>query len=65
MSQHLPALGQPASGPTDEPTPDRDADFAGEHDSTVVDKDVTADREHDTEAETPEGWSGLDGDGPP
>nr|WP_221381184.1 hypothetical protein [Actinoplanes polyasparticus] len=45
--------------------PDEQEDFAGEHDATAVDDDVTADRDDDAEPETPQGWSGLDRDGPP
>jgi hypothetical protein len=59
--ERLPALGQPA----EEPTPEGDHDFAGEHDSTVVDQDVTAGRESDKEPESPDGWSGMDQDGAP
>jgi len=44
--------------------PDDQQDFAGEHDSTAVDQDVTANRD-EAEPESPEGWSGLDDDGPP
>jgi hypothetical protein len=64
MTQHeerLPALGQPV----EEPTPEGDDDFAGEHDSTVVDQSISADRESDKEPESPGGWSGMDHDGPP
>ena len=63
MTQHqekLPALGQPA----EQPEPEGDHDFAGEHDSTAVSDDVIADRS-DGETESPAGWSGLDRDGPP
>ena len=63
MTQHeerLPALGQPV----EQPEPEGDNDFAGEHDSTVVDKGITAGTDaHETES--PDGWSGMDGDGPP
>ena len=44
--------------------PDEQQDFAGEHETTTVDDDVTADRD-DAEPESPQGWSGLDRDGPP
>lgn len=59
--EHLPALGQPV----EEPVPEGDNDFAGEHDSTVVDQEITAGREHGKEPESPKGWSGMDQDGPP
>jgi hypothetical protein len=55
----LPALGTP----DEQPTPDND-DFAGEHDATTVDQDVTADRTVG-EPESPRGWSGLDRETPP
>ena len=56
MSEKLEALGQPV----EEPSPEGEHDFAGEHDSTAVDKDVLGD---DTgESESPRGWSGMDGD---
>jgi hypothetical protein len=63
MTDHnegLPALGTP----DEEPTPEGDHDFAGEHDATVVDQDVTADRDA-SEPESPDGWSGLDREPPP
>jgi hypothetical protein len=60
-AERLPALGQPV----EEPTPEGDNDFAGEHDSTVVDDDVMGRRESDPEPESPGGWSGMDTDGPP
>ena len=60
MSEKLEALGQPV----EEPTPEGDHDFAGEHDSTAVDKDVL-DGDGAGESESPGGWSGLDQDGPP
>ena len=41
-----------------------DVDFANEHEDTTVDSDVSGDRDK-AEPETPEGWSGLDQDGPP
>jgi len=41
-----------------------DADFAGEHQDTAVDEDITGGRD-DREAESPRGWSGLDRDAPP
>jgi hypothetical protein len=44
--------------------PDGEPDFAGEHEDTAVDKDITAERD-DTEQERPAGWDGLDRDGPP
>jgi hypothetical protein len=57
QNERLPAFGD------EEAVPDGDSDFAGEHDDTTVDHDVT-----DGEAgeqESPRGWSGMDGDGPP
>lgn len=39
-------------------------DFAEEHQDTTVDPDISSDSEDD-ETESPEGWSGLDRDGPP
>jgi hypothetical protein len=65
--ERLPALGQPdgrqvnGRRPGAEPEPDRDADFADEHDITAVDRDVAAGRDADAEEESPKGWSGLDG----
>ncbi len=44
--------------------PDEQQDFAGEHETTAVDDEVTADRD-DAESESPQGWSGMDQDGPP
>ncbi|MFF5084349.1 hypothetical protein ACFY36_45510 [Actinoplanes sp. NPDC000266] len=44
--------------------PDEQEDFAAEHDDTAVDEEITADRD-DSETESPQGWSGLDRDGPP
>ena len=58
--ERLPALGQPV----EEPTPEGDDDFAGEHDATAVDKKITAGG-GPGEAESPHGWSGMDHDGPP
>ena len=58
--EKLPALGQPA----EQPEPDGDTDFAGEHDSTTVSDDVMTDRS-DGEPESPGGWSGLEREGPP
>jgi hypothetical protein len=43
---------------------DGDSDFASEHADTVVDKNVPGDR-GDAETESPDGWSGMDSDGPP
>ncbi|HEY7273531.1 MAG TPA: hypothetical protein VH502_12425 [Actinoplanes sp.] len=51
----LPALGTP----DEQPAPEGDDDFAGEHDATAVDQDVTAGRDVG-ETESPDGWSGLD-----
>jgi hypothetical protein len=51
----LPALGVPE----EQPTPEGDHDFAGEHDATAVDQEVTANRDVG-EPESPDGWSGLD-----
>lgn len=60
MTQHdeRPPLGQPV----EQPDPDGDHDFAEEHHTTAVDRDVTEGRDHDAETESPSGWSGLDGD---
>jgi hypothetical protein len=41
-----------------------DVDFANEHSDTTVDPDVQAGRD-DAEPESPDGWDGLDRDGPP
>jgi hypothetical protein len=60
-AERVPALGQPAD---DEP-PERDPDFSAEHDTTAVDRNITAGRQHDGEPESPDGWSGLEDDGPP
>ncbi len=55
--ERLPALGQPV----EEPTPEGDDDFAGEHDSTAVDDDIMAGHEDGKrEPESPRGWSGLE-----
>jgi hypothetical protein len=59
--ERLPALGQPV----EQPVPEGDNDFAGEHDSTAVDDDITAGRNAGKEPESPSGWSGMDRDGPP
>jgi hypothetical protein len=59
--ERLPALGQPV----EEPTPEGDDDFAGEHDATAVDQRITSGSGGADESESPEGWSGLDRDGPP
>ena len=56
MSEKLEALGQPV----EEPSPEGDDDFAGEHDSTAVDKDVLDGGKG--ESESPSGWSGMDHD---
>jgi hypothetical protein len=53
--ERLPALATPE----EQPTPEDDHDFAGEHDATAVDQEVTADRDVG-EPESPDGWSGLD-----
>lgn len=44
--------------------PSDDGDFAEEHQDTTVDGDISADRD-DEEPESPQGWSGLDREGPP
>jgi hypothetical protein len=44
--------------------PDDVGDFAEEHEQTTVDPEVTGDQD-DGESESPDGWAGLDGDGPP
>ncbi len=54
--ERLPALGQPV----EEPTPDGDHDFAGEHDATAVDQDITAGQDSDAEEESPAGSSGFE-----
>lgn len=54
QQESLPALGQPA----EQPEPDGDHDFAGEHDATVVEKDILTDG--GGEAESPHGWSGME-----
>ncbi|MFI7541462.1 hypothetical protein [Actinoplanes sp. NPDC049599] len=57
QNERLPAFGD------EEAVPDGDSDFAGEHSDTVVDRD---DAEGGTgEAESPQGRSGLDREGPP
>jgi hypothetical protein len=58
QNERLPALGD------DDGLPDGDSDFAAEHDDTAVDPDVTGDRDRG-EPESPDGWSGMDRDGPP
>ena len=55
---------EPLGQPVEEPSPEGEHDFAGEHDATAVDKDIT-DGKGVGESESPEGWSGLDRDGPP
>ena len=57
QNKRLPALG-------DDDGPDSDGDFAGEHDDTAVDPDVTDGRDKGEE-ESPHGWSGMDREGPP
>jgi hypothetical protein len=45
--------------------PDEDvADFADEHDATAVDPGIVAGGD-DGEPESPDGWDGLDREGPP
>jgi hypothetical protein len=56
---HLEAFGDP-----DPDGSDADSDFAGEHQDTAVDPDITAGDEPG-EQESPEGWDGLDGDSAP
>jgi hypothetical protein len=53
--ERLPALGQPV----EQPEPEGDNDFAGEHDATVVDQEITAGKGRGEE-ESPHGWSGMD-----
>ena len=48
-----------AREPIGDPDDDQ-ADFAGEHDDTAVDEEVTSGRDGDREPEAPEGWSGLE-----
>lgn len=43
---------------------DGDSDFADEHTGAVVDRDIPGDRD-DSETESPQGFSGMDSDGPP
>ena len=57
QNQHLEAFGN-------EDADDSDSDFASEHADTVVDTGITANTD-DAETESPDGWSGLDRDGPP
>ncbi|GAB2596556.1 hypothetical protein Aab01nite_71860 [Paractinoplanes abujensis] len=45
--------------------PDEQEDFAGEHSDTTVDEDVSAGQDDDAEPESPEGWAGLEREGPP
>ena len=60
------ALGQPARD-ADSTAPDpfdddftADADFAGEHDDTAVDEEITEHRDRNREPESPRGWSGME-----
>ena len=55
---HLEALGDP------DDTFDADSDFAGEHNDTAVDTDITEGRDSGEE-ESPQGWDGMDDDGTP
>jgi len=57
MDRHLEALGDPE-------VDDSDTDFAGEHDTTAVEEDITEGR-GPGEQESPRGWDGMDGDGAP
>ena len=50
---------QPIGQPVEEPTPEGDDDFAGEHDDTAVGEDITGGRDSG-ETESPTGWSGLE-----
>ncbi|MEJ3744607.1 hypothetical protein WEI85_15095 [Actinomycetes bacterium KLBMP 9797] len=50
-----PPLGQPDA----EPEPDEE-DFAAEHETTAVDKDITTGDDTDREPESPRGWAGSD-----
>ncbi|GAB7039311.1 MULTISPECIES: hypothetical protein [Catenuloplanes] len=54
--EKLPPLGRPAG----DDSPDRDPDFAGEHEDTAVGKDITAGTDDATEPESPAGWSGME-----
>jgi hypothetical protein len=56
QNERLPAFGD------EEAVPDGDSDFAGEHADTVVDREVTDGK---GEEESPDGWSGMDREGPP
>jgi hypothetical protein len=57
QNERLPAFGD------EEAVPDGDSDFAGEHSDTAVDRDVT--EGEPGEKESPDGWSGMDREGPP
>jgi hypothetical protein len=50
----------PIGQPVDEPAPEGDDDFAGEHDDTAVGEDITSGRDDSREPESPTGWSGLE-----
>ena len=54
QQEHLEAFGDPGADGLD-----ADSDFAAEHDSTVVDDDITAGRDKG-EADRPDGWDGMD-----
>ena len=58
QNERLPAFGD------SDGTPDGDNDFASEHGDTAVDPAIIED-EDTGEQESPRGWSGMDGDGPP
>ncbi|MEV6598347.1 hypothetical protein AB0M36_15920 [Actinoplanes sp. NPDC051346] len=58
QNERLPALGD------DDGTPDKEGDFAGEHDTTAVEPAIVEGRD-DGEQESPRGWSGMENDGPP
>jgi len=51
--------------PIGDPGEDSDFDFADEHDETTVDPDVSNGDRNDGETESPDGWDGLDQEGPP
>lgn len=51
----LPAIGQPS----DDPQPEGDPDFAGEHMDTAVSKEIITGDERNREPESPRGWSGM------
>lgn len=53
--ERLPAIGHPAG----HPEPERDPDFAAEHEETAVSAEIITGDEPDREPESPRGWSGM------